>query len=427
MGRLKVVDAPQRGRRRPYDPTKATEKSAKGAGTRSKTIKKPRTFLTKDEQALLAVEYLELPKRKQGSAARSKALVKLCKKYDVNTFYPAEMLRKLKQEKLLPTRDGVGGAPEKITAEQQEVLKATLVEHAYDLTYRQLETLTGIPATSIWRFVKETDGWKEVRKGTRPFLTPAHVAGRHYWAEHHQTETWSMRIDLDEKWFYAYSAAGTLKLPPGHTKPKTPIKSKRYIPKVMMLAGIGKPIPRLKFDGKLGMWPIGELRAAKRSDKRTGLKVGDMLFDASNLDGKLWVDLLMKKVIPAVRKKLKGAGLIKLQVDNAPGHRTSVANSPALQKLLDKGNPKIELVEQMPQSPCTNLCDLGFFRSIDSRLPKLRSFQMPTFIKQIEEAFEEYPEEKLDALCAMKTRVCVAIVENWGENDFVLPHRKKNA
>ena len=39
----------------------------------------------------------------------------------------------------------------------------------------------------------------------------------------------------------------------------------------------------------------------------------------------------------------------------------------------------------------------------------------PTFIKQIEEAFKEYPEEKLDALCAMKTRVCVAIVENWGE------------
>ena len=74
-----------------------------------------------------------------------------------------------------------------------------------------------------------------------------------------------------------------------------------------------------------------------------------MVFDASNLDGKLWVDLLIDKVIPAVRKKLKGAGLIKLQVDNAPGHRKSVANSPKLQKLLDKGNPKIELVEQLPQ------------------------------------------------------------------------------
>ena len=70
------------------------------------------------------------------------------------------------------------------------------------------------------------------------------------------------------------------------------------------------------------------------------------------------------------------------------------------------------------------LCDLGFFRSVDSRLPKLRSFKMPTFIKQIEEAFEEYPDEKLDDVCGIKTRVCVAIVENWDNNDFRLPNRR---
>ena len=73
------------------------------------------------------------------------------------------------------------------------------------------------------------------------------------------------------------------------------------------------------------------------------------------------------------------------------------------------------------------LCDLGFFRSVDSRLPKLRSFKMPMFIKQIEKAFKEYPKEKLDDLCAMKTRVCVAIVENEGDNNFRLPHRKKKS
>ncbi len=141
-----------------------------------------------------------------------------------------------------------------------------------------------------------------------------------------------------------------------------------------------------------------------------------LVFDTANLDGKMWVALLMKKVIPAVRKKLKGATLIKLQVDNAPGHRTSVANSPELQALLDKPNPKIELVEQLPQSPCTNLCDLGFFRSIDSRLPKLRSFSMPTFIKQIEGAFEDYPEAKIDDLCRMKTELLPARPpgEGWG-------------
>ena len=47
----------------------------------------------------------------------------------------------------------------------------------------------------------------------------------------------------------------------------------------------------------------------------------------------------------------------------------------------------------------------------------------PTFIKQIEGAFKEYPEGKLDDLCGMKTRVCVAIVENWDDNDFRLPQK----
>ena len=73
------------------------------------------------------------------------------------------------------------------------------------------------------------------------------------------------------------------------------------------------------------------------------------------------------------------------------------------------------------------LCDLGFFRSVDSRLPKLRGFSMPTFIKQIEKAFKEYPDEKLDDLCGVKTRVCVAIVENKGDNNFGLPNRKNKS
>ena len=74
-----------------------------------------------------------------------------------------------------------------------------------------------------------------------------------------------------------------------------------------------------------------------------------------------------------------------------------------------------DLVHDVRRWHKTRLCNLGFFRSIDSRLPKLRSFKLPEFIGQIEEAYEEYPEEKLEALCSMKTRVCACIVENEGQ------------
>ena len=138
MPRLKVAEAVQHGPRRGKGPAKGIAKKAKQADNASSETTKSQTFLTVHEQALLAVEYTELPKRKQGSQARNDALVKLCKKWDVHLQYPAEMVRKLKETKELPSRDGVGGPPRRITDEEQALLIATLVANAYDLTYRQL-------------------------------------------------------------------------------------------------------------------------------------------------------------------------------------------------------------------------------------------------------------------------------------------------
>jgi len=125
----------------------------------------------------------------------------------------------------------------------------------------------------------------------------------------------------------------------------------------------------------------------------------------------------------------KKAKIVKLQFDNAPGHRTGADISAALKKAMKgmPGMPGIVFVEQIAQSPCTNLCDLGFFRSIDSRLPKLRSFKLTEFIKQIHDAYDDYPSEKIDALVRCKKRVVTCIAENEGRNDLKLPHREKKS
>ena len=78
-----------------------------------------------------------------------------------------------------------------------------------------------------------------------------------------------------------------------------------------------------------------------------------------------------------------------------------------------------------PYFQTLHLCDLDFFRSIDSRLPKLRSFKITEFIDQIKDEFAKYPEEKLESLVESKKRVIACIIEHWGSNDFKLPHRKK--
>ena len=73
----------------------------------------------------------------------------------------------------------------------------------------------------------------------------------------------------------------------------------------------------------------------------------------------------------------------------------------------------------------TNTLDLGFNKSLDSRLPKIRSFDLDAFEQQILDAFDEYPQEKLDSLCDMKQRVieCIIACDPPGGNTFKLPHR----
>ncbi|KAL3915357.1 MAG: hypothetical protein SGPRY_007256 [Prymnesium sp.] len=59
---------------------------------------KKRTFLAKDEQALLIIEYTQLPspsKKGQGNK-RGKAMHELCKKWDVNIDYPRKLIAQLK-------------------------------------------------------------------------------------------------------------------------------------------------------------------------------------------------------------------------------------------------------------------------------------------------------------------------------------------
>jgi len=432
MPRLKVSDAGEHGKRTGTD---GKRKEAAKRASRSRSVgrattppptikKKTRVFLTKDEQALLILRYMQLPKQRKGSKERGKALEALCKEFDVNIKYPAELCAKLSASGELPSRDGVGGAPEKITEEEEVLLINTLETHAYELTYRQLGTLTGIPATTIWRFVKEHEGWREVRKGTRPKLSEKNQEARAEWAKDHLEDDWELQIDIDEKLFYAWSSAGTLKIPPEHEKPKSELMSKRFIPKVMMLAAVGKPCEKHKWDGKLGIWEVGVMREALRGDSRTGLKRGDMIFESGTLDHEGWVKMLLELVFPAIRTKLPRAKVVKLQFDNAGPHKTHSEVDPRLAAAMSKGKPRIVFVEQIAQSPCTNLCDLGFFRSIDSRLPKLRSFSLLELISQIKDAFAEYPSAKLSSLVIMKARVTRCIADHEGANDFKLPHRK---
>ena len=72
--------------------------------------------------------------------------------------------------------------------------------------------------------------------------------------------------------------------------------------------------------------------------------------------------------------------------------------------------PEIKIFKQEANSPCTNGCDLGFNKSLDSRLPHRRSFDLDAFERQLLQAVKEYPAEKLNAIFDMKSRVIECII-----------------
>ena len=78
-------------------------------------------------------------------------------------------------------------------------------------------------------------------------------------------------IHIDEKWFFLSQQRERYLLLPEEKNPKWCIKSKLHITKVMFLCAIARPRfnPSVNswWDGKLGIWPIGDWEPAKRASK----------------------------------------------------------------------------------------------------------------------------------------------------------------
>mmetsp|Transcript_31106 Transcript_31106/g.95180 ORF Transcript_31106/g.95180 Transcript_31106/m.95180 type:complete len:312 (-) Transcript_31106:201-1136(-) len=304
------------------------------------------------------------------------------------------------------------------------------------MTFAEIEEALGLPRATVCRHMKRNK-WRIVGKSTRPALSDAMREARYEWAQNNVGNPWVEHVDLDEKWFYVYTHTGKLKLPPGAEKPKQRLCSKRYfIGKVMLLCAIARPDARHNFDGLVGAWRVCEQVPARHGDRRTGLKKGEMRTIDVAMDANKFESMMRNLVIPAIRDKLKNAKTITVQMDNATPHKSkSKDKNDTMEKRLQdvlkaprlrgkQHGPDIVFLRQVPNSPDTNACDLGFFKSIDSRLPKRRDFNLDRFTQQCLESFRAYPPEKLNALFDTKSRVLLSIVEAEGGNDYALPHRR---
>ena len=126
----------------------------------------------------------------------------------------------------------------------------------------------------------------------------------------------------------------------------------------MFLCTVARPhfnlSANLWWDGKLGIWPIGDWEPAKWGSK--------------NRPKDVYRDLHINKLIPAILEKWprsdRMSRTIYIQQDGAKNHIHE--DDEEFNNTLTEQDIDAKLYTQTPNSPDVNLLDLGFFRAIQS-------------------------------------------------------------
>jgi hypothetical protein len=231
-------------------------------------------------------------------------------------------------------------------------------------TFRDLARETGIPRTTLQRLFNNQK-LKLYTGHIKPLLEDRHKIHRVKFALSHIKEDGvfddlMQTIYLDEKWFYISAKQQRYYLTPEEweDESKHPVSKcihKSHITKVMFLCAVARP--RRNWDGKIGCWPIVEKRPAIKNSKNR--PAGTMVTHPLNVGGKVYTDLLLTKVLPAIKEKwprMYREKPIVIQDDNAPAHPVSAGT--ALTAAAQEDGWNLIIKRQPARSPDMNILDL---------------------------------------------------------------------
>ena len=136
-------------------------------------------------------------------------------------------------------------------------------------------------------------------------------------------------------------------------------------------------------------------------------------------------EYLIQKFLPAVKEKWPRCNRrIQLQQDGAKSH--ILEDDVLFMEAVDKIGLNLTVFAQSPNSPDTNILDLGFFRAIQSFNNDCPANE-EELIKSFEKAYGEYPYCKLNRVWLTLQSCLNMIIENDGGNDYKIPHMGKES
>eukprot|EP00977_Amphora_coffeiformis_P022795 scaffold11518_cov123-Amphora_coffeaeformis.AAC.1 len=182
------------------------------------------------------------------------------------------------------------------------------------------------------------------------------------------------------------------------------------------------------FDGKIGIGPFVEKVPAQKNSKNR--PKGTLVTQPLAVDKKVYKDFIINKLLPAARAKWPQACTtihIGIQQDN-PNTHFKEGDREWEEAANSNCGIKFHLREQPPNSPDTNILDLGFFRSLQTDYYKLkRGRSLDSIIENVLKAFKEYDPKKLERIWITHQSVCNQILMVNGSNDYDIPHLGKDS
>ena len=202
--------------------------------------------------------------------------------------------------------------------------------------------------------------------------------------------------------------------------PKRCVKHKSHITKVMILCAVARPQFNTSlnawWDGKLGIWPIGDWEPAQRKSKNR--PKGMPVWKNKIVMKEVYRDLLITKLIPAIMERWptsdRNVRNIFIQQDGAKNHIRD--DDKLFNDALEENGVNAELCTQSANSPDVNQLDLGFSRAIQSfndAVPRNKE----ELIKSVSEAYKKYPKEKINQTWLTLQCRFNQIITHHGDND----------
>ena len=292
----------------------------------------------------------------------------------------------------------------------------------------------GVALSTVQRMLLHRDVCRVHTSSLKPTLTEENKMSRMELAlsfvdknNTSQFETMEDLIHIDEKWFYLTKDGQCFIIAADEEEPYRYVQHKSFLMKIMFLCAVARPRYDTRrnawFDGMIGIWQIGKWEPAKRSSKKC--TKGAPVWKNQCISRDVHCEYLIKKFLPAVKEQWPTRNArIWLQQDGAKSH--ILEDDMEFKEAVDEIGLSLTVFTQSPNSPDTNILDLGFFRAIQSFNDDCPANE-EELIKSVETAYGEYPFRKLNHVWLTLQSCLNMIIENDGGNDYKIPHMGKEA